>query len=578
MIKTSVAVANNTRMSLELLSSRVNMRKTISMETGGKTRLADVRPVAEALARSAVVYQHCEKEVLHTQLRWKAPDPKQLVRADVQKHNPSLGMTAAQRWAVKYNSALTTAARAWRSAHAGGSDLLLAVLFGEDRQERDQAEENRPQMLLLAELCGRSAWLVRLRRQAGNGQDGFHYVLSPSMEFVPSLDAVAAQKICLRGSRRRALSLAVLGWQHVAADQAAAAGIFVFHAMQILPVSHLRLAGAGSTRSAPAAPAVPPALGDDAPDSESDGAGDDDEKARQEEAATAASLRMSVVHNPCAELMAEIFEGADNGNSDVQILGGPDAARDIEELEQVHRRFVAAAAEKRQEERNAAGRGTDSAGPDDDQVSFAGQGFSEDEDGDVLDSFLNGETMREEPSACRARETLSPPALVTALQRWLEGASFDAENLAACLGPPLALLLHAQENSLDVDFISWVKPHKDLKFRVVQLDEQDGVVYPSHFVKPMPFQRCVFLMHVTGARVRKKERETMGAEPIRFRDMCRVIVDSAGDLPALDSSQGVACNTSGDVHRCGFCLQFWHRHCSEQLAPSVHRACNAGSL
>ena len=289
MIKTSVSVANNTRMSLELLSSRVNMRKTISIETGGKTRLADVRPVAEALARSAVVYQHCEKDVLRTDFRWKPPDPKQLVHADVRKHNPALSMTAAQRWAVKYNSTLLKAAHAWRHAHTGDTGLLLTVQFGEDQQQLDQDEETRPQMFVLAELCGRSAWLVRLRRQAASGQDGFNYVLSPKMEFVSSLDAVAAQQLFLRGSRKRALSLAVLGWRHEAADEGSSPGILVFQATQTLSVSHLRKTRSKTTRPVnPAADDAADAAAEDSP--ESDGSGED--RAWNEEAATTASPRI----------------------------------------------------------------------------------------------------------------------------------------------------------------------------------------------------------------------------------------------------------------------------------------------
>ena len=144
-------------------------------------------------------------------------------------------------------------------------------------------------MFVLAELCGRSAWLVRLRRQAASGQDGFNYVLSPKMEFVSSLDAVAAQQLFLRGSRKRALSLAVLGWRHEAADEGSSPGILVFQATQTLSVSHLRKTRSKTTRPVnPAADDAADAAAEDSP--ESDGSGED--RAWNEEAATTASPRI----------------------------------------------------------------------------------------------------------------------------------------------------------------------------------------------------------------------------------------------------------------------------------------------
>ena len=76
MIKSAMGLANNTNMSLELLSARVNTRKTLMMNARsqggrGKNTLAELKPIAMALARSSISMCTSQKHttlVLHYQL------------------------------------------------------------------------------------------------------------------------------------------------------------------------------------------------------------------------------------------------------------------------------------------------------------------------------------------------------------------------------------------------------------------------------------------------------------------------------------------------------------------------------
>ena len=198
MIKCSLSQANNTGTSLELLSSRVNMRKTLTLETGGSAKLKDVRPVAEAIARTSAIYQGTERFVLDTPFRWKPPEPRALTPNDITKHNPGMVLTSVQQWAIKYNRSLLRAVHAWRKQGSSGAGLLLAVLF-EDSAPTDGGA-SQPQMFFVAEVCGRSAWTLVLRRQCLEQGQPFSYVTSCSnMGFLSSLDAILHVALCGEG-------------------------------------------------------------------------------------------------------------------------------------------------------------------------------------------------------------------------------------------------------------------------------------------------------------------------------------------------------------------------------------------
>ena len=149
------------------------------------------------------------------------------------------------------------------------------------------------------------------------------------------------------------------------------------------------------------------------------------------------------------------------------------------------------------------------------------------------------------------------------------GRTFDADALATCLSPQLALLVHCTHDSMEVDFATWVKPFQQRQGRVVHLDSDGKVIYPSHFEKPKDFSSKSFLLHhAAGARVRKKEREQMPRDMVFLRDMCRAAIDFTDDLPSvgslgLDTSSTCAgCFSDDGAVQCCCCLLHWHRECA----------------
>ena len=191
MIKSSMATANNSNTSLELLSSRVNSRKTISMETAGKTRLQDVRPIAERLARTSVLYQGREEEVLRADMRWAPPGPKAILPNEPQKYAPALLMSAAERACVSKQTKLLKALREHRDAGPVGSCNLFGVGFW------PRAHDGcAPTVYLLGELSGRSCALSLLQRSTVDNQE--IYSLSAELPFVSGIKAIASARTAAR--------------------------------------------------------------------------------------------------------------------------------------------------------------------------------------------------------------------------------------------------------------------------------------------------------------------------------------------------------------------------------------------
>ena len=200
MVKSAMASANNSNLSLQLLSARVNSRKMLSMLTSGSNRLKDVRPIAEKLATSSVVFQTREEEVLRTDMRYSPPGPKDIPANNVAKHNPAMLLSHSEKWAMKFNSKLLEAVRVCKKRGAP-TGVLLGMLFhtGDPRRASSQ------QAYFLAEVCGRSCWTLQLEASMVQGCLSCH--CGPALCFESSLGAIAGQHQRVLAGERRSVSL-----------------------------------------------------------------------------------------------------------------------------------------------------------------------------------------------------------------------------------------------------------------------------------------------------------------------------------------------------------------------------------
>ena len=193
--------------------------------------------------------------------------------------------------------------------------------------------------------------------------------------------------------------------------------------------------------------------------------------------------------------------------------------------------------------------------------------------------------------------TLSTSTKSVALSSWHHSVSESAECLVK-LHEDSSFRMY-DKNSIDASLtmqcslilcekgacvVTWVKPYHNLNGRFISLDDDHGIIYPSHFVAPTSFERSLMVLPSIGARVRKKERELVQPWVRRLRDFHNVAADG-GQLSGLGLSafardeQCFACSfqpkpSSGDhmdmeLRQCGFCLKVFHKDCCDQLVSSM---------
>lgn len=156
-IKTTIE-QGSTQMSLELLSSRINTRKTLTMAAGGNTKVHVVKPIAQRLAAASTLYQGMEQHICLDPDRWSPPPPVQISGA---KPDTCEKLTHEQKWAVKYNSLLMKALRHHQQKNM--DTVTLGFMFQFPTHES---------IYLVAELTGRTCQTHFLEPTSGRSGEG----------------------------------------------------------------------------------------------------------------------------------------------------------------------------------------------------------------------------------------------------------------------------------------------------------------------------------------------------------------------------------------------------------------------
>ena len=221
MVKSAMSLASNTRMSLELLSSRVNSRKTCTLLSGGSTKLKDVRPVLESLAKSLMLHQGSETNVLADTYRWTPPLPVKDMTPNTPKiYDPSLTLSSSQKWAVQYHRKLMKCLRQ-STKHAADSKDIKAVSVVQAICFTPQGfsicvdgVQYQTAVFLVAEITARTCQLVHVMYHTSSSTG------SPSLQlrtrdlvFRSSIDIIAGLQSSLQTVRKSkvCISLFYLG-------------------------------------------------------------------------------------------------------------------------------------------------------------------------------------------------------------------------------------------------------------------------------------------------------------------------------------------------------------------------------
>lgn len=135
-IKTCVARSQNNRISLQLLSARVCMRKVIALNTNGSSRVKDIKPFAAQLSRRAFLFYNGHQALLCDDQRWRPTTSQSLSmtlpRADPAVYDPQKQNNTSiegATWAMKYHAKFMKAFKPfWRARDKTPNQMLALVI------------------------------------------------------------------------------------------------------------------------------------------------------------------------------------------------------------------------------------------------------------------------------------------------------------------------------------------------------------------------------------------------------------------------------------------------------------------
>ena len=612
MIKSAVSPGNSTHVSLELLSSRVNCRKTITMASSGDTRLANVQPIVSKLASTSSLYQGLEQHVMRDKHRWSPPEPISIAPGKPVVHDPSLKFSHSQRWAVKYNQQLMK----WlHERHRAGVTGFLGMLV---------KLPTHNSVHVVSELAGRTCFVHNLEGHVvpHEGCDTDLWVLPQHLRFISLLDVVAMLFDDVKSMGKRGVDLYFVDLMRVTVQPSHKLPVFrlcfKIKGSQYAATMTARKPRTVKPKTAPPAPPAPLQANDQSSASSTAAGGSrlgagsgvavghaaphalqpgdnisEDEGDVDEDESVILALEQALTGEYDDELLEE-FE---------QDMANDEQAKSNLDMDSIHARFAAAAVGRQQEtgfcdvepwmHQRAAEKQRDR--PFEDSLAE-----------ELLDEFVQSRGDSVSPELkCQPRvrhgTPRQPPLLddmsvQRCLSIWKSSVAesiescaamqsslsrFDATQPDVCLGGDVSLVLrNSPHDAAEVSFVSWLKPHRRLEGRALTLDDNNGIIYPSHFRPKLTFHGAFMFIAQVGSRVRKKTRDIIADPVLRLQAMISTSIDSSSDNCGLniDFTAGavlscIACGQQDDdtskLQRCAFCLHRWHKACSSQACKCV---------
>jgi len=619
-IKSTVGQAT-TAMSLELLSSRVTVRKSLTMDVHGRPTFRNLKQLAETIASRSTLYQGSESSLLADSDRWVPPSAVHISTCSPQRYDPSMRLTVSEQWGLKYNKLLMKALRHHQKENLPA--LALGVCFHYASHEV---------MYIVAELSGRTCQVqmmdpmnVTARTSAGIPKDNMSGTCEQLVNMrvgVDGVDGIVVENQPEELSIRQQLwqlptnlsfsaLVSVLGQQHddvVEKNKCVhmfVADLAICTSQETLQSNRVRYKVSRAfyiaqlvKRKAYTKREKKPHTDDANMSSDDNESGfseenddifDDEEQIDDEEH-----------ENIEREINGEDLEAFDDM---MEELKDDELGRDLLDLDEINSNFVAAARSKQEEQLFVDPDEVSANGPDslDDQAEL--ERSFEDELGEtLLQSFCNQRHERVPAERPHPVSTLSEDRVLAALDQWsrqmsrfceacqlmVQGLdSFEPSNPDGCLSRDVSLLVHETDTCDNVSLVTWVKPYKALSGRVVSVDDTASLIYPSHFLPKRSFHNSIMVLPHCGVRIKKQERDVVPDIYLYLQKLfsiglatlaCSALGSDNRELAncVYDDASGcsvcVACGhgeTHGLMRQCAACLQWWHCQCSDKSASFV---------
>ena len=593
-----------------------------------------MKKIATEFAKSSQLFQGMENEIMSETFRWAPPDPEAIVANDPILYEPSTKPTSQMKWAVRYNQDLMKCLHTTCSNFEHDSRNVLenhaieelGVMFNFPTHSR---------VHLVCDLSARVCEMIMLEHVIQPSTielDTIHgsknmWMLPTKLAFEPSVQTIASVYTDVDGARKTGgigMDVVILQLCNLwdgGNDQHCHQIRLQYQVVRQIPVRKLRLR---RHKPKPDRSFVQDSLTDRTDDHHDDNKRDHDESFGDDySGANDKNNEDDNDDDSLADALFELYQKELLGDNDDTLLDEFENElehdqhyQDLSEMDGINQRLISTVMERTQE--NVLSTVSPSGGEqgvvsgntvDTDVVNS--RSF-EDELGEaLLQQFMNGEldhvsqnTGAEPSTETQSHTILDEIQIETSLHVWkneiaksIEACHEMKENLrhfdvnapGAILSPQASLVLHNKcggidDDSVECSFVSWLKPYSKMSGRVLSLDDDYRIVYPSHFnVVKHTFTGSIVVCPNVAARVRKQEREQIPAPMRRLQRMFSVISSVDTDLdwndPNIDIGGGqklcVACRhgtstATVTVYQCAFCLQWWHSSCDLQLANRMN--------
>ena len=591
-----------------------------------------MKKIATDFAKSAQLFQGMEHELMSETFRWAPPEPEAMVANDPMIYEPSTRPTSQMKWAVRYNQDLmkclhTTSSNFEHSSRNDSENHAieeLGVMFNFSTHST---------VYLVCDLSARVCEMIMLEHVVRastieSDSDTIHdskhtWRLPTKLTFEPSVQTIASVYNDVDAARKTGgigmdvVILQLCDFRGGANDQHCHQIRLQYQVVRQIPVRKLRLKRHKPKPDRSVVHDHEPLT--DQTDNHDDSGQDHD---HDHDDVNDKDDQYDNDDGSLADALFELYQKELLGEGDETLLDEFEKElehdqqfQDLSDMDDINQRLVSTVMDRKQDnvlskvspgggESGVAGGNT----VDNDTVNS--RSFEDELGEELLQQFMNGELDHVSqnhgagPSDTQGHTILGEIQIETALHVWknevaktIEACSEMKENLrhfdvnapGATLSPQASLVLHnkcggGDDDAVECSFVSWLKPYSKMCGRVLSLDDDYRIIYPSHFnVVKLTFTGSIIVCPNVPARVRKQEREQVPTPMRRLQRMFSVIgsVDTEFDWndPNIDIGEGqhicVACrfgtSTPTDpVYQCAFCLQWWHSGCDSQLANRMN--------
>ena len=171
MLKIAMQRANTTTISLELLSSRVCIRKTIASLTGSSNKVKIVKPIAARLANTIYLVWQEHRAIINDTCRWAPTADVKIPANDPKLWNPSSLPNKAQKWAIPFHKKLIKSIDSFADK-CDPDSIVFTVAVPEVHINGKHALQWRWRFFLSGERSRSIAMLMEIQ-QVGVSEDSF---------------------------------------------------------------------------------------------------------------------------------------------------------------------------------------------------------------------------------------------------------------------------------------------------------------------------------------------------------------------------------------------------------------------